>query len=543
MTASTLAEAFQHALGRHPDRVAVRSLDGEHGLTWLEYGRAVERAAGALSALGVRRGDRVALLSRNRPELLVAELAAMHLGANAVALYPTAPPAAIAAIVARVQAKLLLTEQDLTAQATAAAATTLPLDGPDSALAQDAPSRFSFADAWQRVRPDDPAAILFTSGTTGVPKGVVWSHGGALGWAQEFQRCSCEPERVHDLSLAPFASAAERAGGHWRSLIHAGTRTCCPEPARLPEALRAARPTFLFGSPRLWQGVLRYLEAMTGPSRLADAGLDRMSWAITAGAPCPIDTRRRLIELGVPLAELYGMTETGGATITGSGTEDLGTVGRPMPGWQLRISERDEVEIKPAHPATGYLSGSQEHVFRADGWVRTGDLGRIDRAGRLHVTGRIKEVLVPLHGHNISPAALEAELTAACPAITHAFVIGDGRPHLAAIIAVDPSAESPTSLIDAAIEQVNAAREPREHIESYLVIAEEWKVGRELTSTLKLRRDQIAKRYATEIERLYPNQTGPDPRAAATGSGPDGTDPLAPMRSRDDEVFRHAGGS
>jgi long-chain acyl-CoA synthetase len=137
-----------------------------------------------------------------------------------------------------------------------------------------------------------------------------------------------------------------------------------------------------------------------------------------------------------------------------------------------------------------------------------------------------KEALVPLHGHNISPAALEAELTAACPAITHACVIGEGRPHLSPIIEVDPSTESPPGLIGAAIQQVNAARDPRERIENYLITGEEWNIGQELTETLKLRRDQIARRYATEIEHLNPNETEPDAPPAATGpgsGGPDGT--------------------
>jgi long-subunit acyl-CoA synthetase (AMP-forming) len=303
--------------------------------------------------------------------------------------------------------------------------------------------------------------------------------------------------------VAPFASAAERAAGHWRSLVTGGTRTLCRDPAALIEALRSARPTFLFGSPRLWQGVLRYLEDLESPSPLAEAGLERISWAITAGASCPPALRWRLLDLGVRLRELYGMTETGGATITAATVDDIGTVGQPMPGWQVRIGQGGEVHLKADHPSDGYMSSDPSQTFRQDGWVRTGDLGAFDAHGRLCLTGRIKEVIVPLHGHNVSPAALEGELLAACPQIAHACVVGDGRPHLAAIIAADSPAAETAAAVERAIEQTNRTHDQREHIKRYRIVRDQWLVGQELTETLKLRRDQIAQRYATEIEQLY----------------------------------------
>jgi long-subunit acyl-CoA synthetase (AMP-forming) len=310
--------------------------------------------------------------------------------------------------------------------------------------------------------------------------------------------------------------------------------------------LLEARPTFLFGSPRIWQGLkvaletsldaeeraaldagidrVRVLAAGSSAAQLtprqenvlrtlrARIGLDRMTRALTAAAPCPLAVHEHYHGLGVPFYEFYGMTESFGAmTVTRPGTADWGTVGGVCPGYELRLAADGEVEGRPlfASKAFRYRNRPEESAatFSPDGWIRSGDIGELDDEGRLRIVDRKKEMIVPEHGHNCPPAPIESELKSACALIGQVCVVGDGRPHLAALVVADPPERADDELaraeIAAAIEQVNATLDPRERIEAHVVIGDAWLPGAELTETLKLRRAQIAEHYAETIERLY----------------------------------------
>jgi long-chain acyl-CoA synthetase len=549
----TLCAAFQASAHRVPDRVALRTFGDSSSapLTWAGYAAAVERAAGSLASLGVGRGSRVAMLSRNSPELAIAESAVLHLGAIGVVLYAASPPATITHVLRDSEPTVLLIQSDLRARldgVTHAVGHVCTLDGDSdsddipSLAALDTPSSFDFERSWRQTQPDDPAAILYTSGTTGTAKGVECTHRTATSWVASFDAVWPEADGIHDISYGSFANVGERGCGHWRALIKGSTRTICTDPSQLPGALLEARPTFLFGPPQVWQALKRLLESslqseeraalQAGIERVrglaggrdADAlddgqleilstlrrriGLDRINKSLCAAAMCPPALREHYYGLGVPFGENFAMTEVGSAAAQRAGLIDYGTLGRASPGYELRIADDGELLVRSPLTATRYRNRPAEsaETFTPDGWVRTGDLGELDAAQRLRLLGRKKEIIVTAAGHNVAPARLEAALLDSCPLIAHACVLGDGRAHPIAIIVVDPSrgagADTSTA-IAAALDRVNAELDPRERIEAHAIVTDAWLPGAELTETMKMRRPHIAERYTTTIEALY----------------------------------------
>lgn len=535
----TYPAAFQATARRVPDRVALRTPGDGIQLTWAQYASAVERAAGALAGLGVVRGDRVALLSRNRPELAVADVAAMHLGAATVAVYPASPQSTIEFVLRDCAPRVLLVEPELLPRLERVAHEVRHVVALDSLDSLPVPPRFGFDDAWRSVSPEDLAAILYTSGTTGLLKSVEWRHREAVRMFQRFDVLQPEPDGIRDISVGPFAHATERAGGHWRSLLRGSTRTFCTDPAQLAATLLEARPTYLFGPPRLWQNLKTKLDSTLDPAertaldrgiarvRAGDTmpateddeqllatlrariGLDRVNRALTAAAPCPQAVLEYFHGLGVGLNAFYGLTEGGVPTMTRPGLDDLGTVGVLVPGYELKLAADGEILVRSDSAAVAYHNRPEETAatFTTDGWIRTGDIGTLDDDRRLRIIDRKKELVIPDHGHNVAPSQIESELKCACPQVGHVCVVGDGRPHLAALIVLDPpelaNDDRTRAAVAEAIAQVNAARDPRERIEAHAILPDPWLPGDELTETLKLRRGHIAHQHSDTIDNLY----------------------------------------
>lgn len=530
---------FQATAARVPDRVALRAVRDQVRLTWAQYARAVERVAGALAGLGIEHGDRIALLSRNRPELAVADVAAMHLGAVTIALYVASPPSTIERVLRDCAPHALVVEQALVDRLDSVSQQIPHVVALESLDTLPAPPQFDFEDAWRSVSDQDDAAVLYTSGTTGRLKGVTWRHREAVASFRRFDLLQPEPDGICDVSIGPFAHLAERGAGHWRSLLRGTSRTFCPDPTELGPTLLDARPTFLLGPPRLWQnlktkldstlseheraalerGIARVRSGHMAPlnetdeqalaTRRARVGLDRVSRGLTAAAPCAPVLLECFAGLGVGFGEFYGMTETGAATMTRPGIADLGTVGAPIPGYTVQVAADGEVLVHTDSPAVGYrnLPDETAATFAPDGRIRTGDIGTLDENGRLRIIDRKKELLIPDHGHNVAPAQIESELKCACPSIAHVCVVGDGRPHLAALIVLEPpelgNDKHARSQVGRAIAHTNASLDPRERIQSHAVLSEPWLPGDELTETLKLRRRHILDKHAKTIDQLY----------------------------------------
>jgi long-subunit acyl-CoA synthetase (AMP-forming) len=213
--------------------------------------------------------------------------------------------------------------------------------------------------------------------------------------------------------------------------------------------------------------------------------------------------------LGIPFGEFYAMTELPPIAVTRPGVADLGTVGPIVLGCEVHLDADGEILVRSDSASRGYrnLPADTAALFTADGFLRTGDIGELDEQQRLRIIDRKKELVIPDHGHNIAPAPIEAELKNACPLIGHAMVIGDHRPFLAALIVVEPAerATDPIAVevVAEAIEQVNAAHDPRERVEAHIILRAAWTAGDELTATLKPRRRRILQKYAVEIQAMY----------------------------------------
>jgi long-chain acyl-CoA synthetase len=570
-TAATMAEAFRQAAAAHPDRVAVRTLDDATSLTWSQLRERVDALAGGLHELGVRKGDTVALLLSNRPEFHVADLAVMTLGATPFSLYQTLSPEQLRYVIADAGAGVALIEEQYEGLIAAARELGLPELREVLVLERGWPQTEGF-DAephWRALAPDDLLTLIYTSGTTGPPKGVQLTHRNLLTAVGSIESVVQFPEESRVVSWLPAAHIAERAAHHYLPIVYAMTVTCCPNAREVVGYLPQVRPTWFFAVPRIWEKLMagmethvfaagtddrRHLEAAmrkveleqagepvpADVAALAAAGEEKFAQvramlgldaavAVNAGAaPTPRDVIVFFHALGIPLAELWGMSETCGAgTVNPPGRVKIGTVGPPVDSVELRLAEDGEVLVRSDVVMAGYRNQPEKtaEAIDADGWLRTGDIGHIDEDGYLTIVDRKKELIINAAGKNMSPANIEATVKSASPLIGNAVAIGDGRPYNTALLVLDPdfapawaaqngvedaalealaTDERVRAEVQNAVDAANARLARVEQIKRFTIIEGDWAPGGdELTPTMKLKRKPIAEKYAAEIAAMY----------------------------------------
>jgi len=336
------------------------------------------------------------------------------------------------------------------------------------------------------IKPDDPLALLYTSGTTGNPKGVQLSHRNILYQMIAADATGIIIPRSRAVSYLPLAHIAERMLSIYLPIHAVGHVHFCPDAAQLVRVIGKVRPTAFFGVPRVWEKVRagiqalltaeqdegkraavqqametgrRYVESCqygqtTSPElearfRLADEqvlgpirsllGLGEASSVFSGAAPLPPEVAAFLAGLGMKVLDVYGMTETTGAfTANTSAAFKLGTVGRPAAGMEVAIAEDGEILVRGPLTTPGYLNRPDltGDLIDADGWLRTGDIGTIDADGFVSVTDRKKELIITAGGENIAPAAVENVLVAH-PLIGQALAFGDRRPYVVALLTLD----------------------------------------------------------------------------------------------------------
>jgi long-subunit acyl-CoA synthetase (AMP-forming) len=569
LDASTMAEAFQLTARDNAGEPALRTKDDSVALSWGEYAEKVEKLAAGLAALGLERGQTIGLMLTNRPEFHLFDAAAMHLGATPFSVYNTYAPEQIEYLAEDADNKIFVTEQEFLdrIQAVEGIEHVIVVDGEGEGTLsiEDVEAHgeegFDFEAAWRAVEPDDVLTLIYTSGTTGPPKGVQITHDNMLAASRSYDKLIAFPQGGRIVSYLPMAHVAERNVSQYLPMICGFSVTCCPDARQVASYLPDVHPSWFFAVPRIWEKLKAGLEAMlagledeeqkaklTGaldrslervrlvqageqvPDELEEAfkkadselfaglrtmlGLDQLEACNVGAAPTPPEVIEFFHALGVPLAELWGMSETTGAGCCNPPEHiKIGTVGPPAPDCEITLAEDGEVLIRGPFVFPGYrnLPDKTRETFDDEGWLRTGDIGEFDDEGYLKIVDRKKELIINAAGKNMSPANIEAKIKSASPLIGQAVAIGDGRPYNVALITVDPdtapgydSREAMEKEVAEGVERANEELARVEQIKKFKLLDEEWEPGGdELTPTMKLKRKPIAEKYADEIDALY----------------------------------------
>jgi long-chain acyl-CoA synthetase len=588
LDAPTVAAAFQATATAYAGASALRTKDDAVSFTWGEYAERVRAVAAGLAALGVERGDTVGIMLTNRPEFHFADSAAIHLGATPFSVYNTSAAEQIEYLVADAGSRVLFTEREFleTVLAVRDAVDALEhvvvvhgeaSEGTISLAELEAMGEpgFDFEAAWRAVEPEDLATLIYTSGTTGPPKGVQLTHANVMAAFNSFDEVLRLGSDSRLVSWLPMAHIAERNATHYAPIAFGAGVTCCPDPRQVVAYLTEVRPHWFFAVPRVWEKLKAALEigiaADPDPERQQAVdwalevgrrkvateqageevsgdlaaeharaeeqvlrelrqrvGLDELLIANVGAAPTPPETIEYFLAMGVPLAELWGLSETTGVgSCNLPGAIRLGTVGPAAPGVELKLAEDGEVLMRGGTVMAGYRNDPEKtaEAIDAEGWLHTGDVGEIDADGYLRIVDRKKELIINAAGKNMSPANIESKIKAASPLIGQVCAVGDNRPYNVALIVLDPdvapafaqqhgieggsladlaAAPAIRAEIEAAVERGNAGLSRVEQVKRWELLATEWAPGGdELTPTMKLKRRPIERKYEAEIEGLY----------------------------------------
>ena len=559
LAAATVAEAFQVTAEAHPDRTALRTKDDELSMSWREYADKVRATAAGLAGLGLERGGTMAIMLTNRPEFHWFDAAAMHLGATPFSLYNTYTAEQIQYQVDDAEARIVVTEQafDERVRALTGVEHVIVVDDESAdPVESHAPESFDFEAAWRSVEATDLLTLIYTSGTTGPPKGVQLTHANLVNAINGFDQIIQFPDEGRVISWLPMAHIAERASSHYLPMFAGFSTTCCPDPRQVAAYLPEVHPTWFFAVPRIWEKLKAAIEAGieaeqdaerkqatqwalgVGLRRArgedvgeeyekADAlvlskirerlGLDQVESVNVGAAPTPPEVIEFFHAIGIPLAELWGMSETAGyGTCNPPERIKIGTVGPPAPDAEIKLADDGEVLIRGPFVMTGYRNDPEKtrETLDEDGWLHTGDIGEFDEDGYLKLVDRKKELIISAGGKNMSPANIEAKLKASSPVIGQAIAIGDGKPYNVALVTLDPDVapafeqqqgrEALLAEVERGIEAANEQLARVEQIKRFKLLDEDWQPGgEELTPTMKLKRKPIHEKYASEIEELY----------------------------------------
>jgi long-chain acyl-CoA synthetase len=518
-------------------------------MTWEQYHEAARACASALIEAGIEVGDRVGLLAENSREWLIADMGILLAGA--VNVPPHAPLAARQAQfqLHNSQARWLFVSTAGQMEKIRAVRAELPdLQGVVSFGAKLSGEDYlawpSFLQKGRQLLPgveeelrqreqaltaDSLATIMYTSGTTGNPKGVMLTHGNLVSNAQSVEQSyPREPDAVA-LSWLPLSHIYARTVDHYLCLA-TGTLLCLAESAEtVVRDLAETQPTHLSCVPRFYE---KLLAAVEGPDpavmqlRLRAVFGPRMSWLGSGGAPLPGNVARQYLKGGFTIYQGYGLTETSPVmTFNCPGQNKLDSVGKAIPGVEIKIAPDGEILTRGPQVMRGYWNnpGATEEAIR-DGWFHTGDLGYLDDEGYLFITGRKKELLVLSNGKKVIPTVLEGMLVSD-PVIDQAVVYGEGKNYLSALIvpnwdillaalgdaSLPPVARSQltehpqvTAFLRTRIDQLLAEVSNWEQIKCFVVLAEPFSVAaEELTVSLKMRRNVIFENHWERIQAMY----------------------------------------
>jgi len=597
---ATMCEAFQRTASIDPDAVALRTPGDTQTMTWREYAAQVRKVAAGLAGLGVRRGDTVSLMMGNRIEFYALEVGAQHVGATSFSVYNTLPAEQLTYLFGNAGTKVAICEEQYVDRIRASGAAIehiVCIDGsPAGTISVDdlyaaAPADFDFESTWRAVQPDDVVTLIYTSGTTGNPKGVEMTHTNLLfeGYGLDAVLGIQFGDRI--TSFLPSAHIADRMTALYAQEMFGTQITVVSDGRAIAAALPDVRPTVWGAVPRVWEKLKAGIEfavsheeddakrqamewAMSVAAKRSAAlltgepmsdevaaewakadelvlsqlrgrlGFGELRWALSGAAPIPKETLAFYSGIGIPLAELWGMSELScAATVIHPREARLGAVGKLLPGLEGKIADDGEYLVRGPLVMKGYRKepAKTAEAIDEDGWLHTGDICEVDADGYVRIVDRKKELIINAAGKNMSPANIENTILAACDMVGVMIAIGDGRPYNTALLVFDADSVGPYAaqhgLADASPEALaadpevvariaagvaagNAKLSRVEQIKRFRILPALWEPGGdEITLTMKLKRKPIMTKYAGEIEQLYSTDLHPEvhePSEAAT---------------------------
>ncbi len=585
----TVPMRFLSTVADHGDKVALRWKNADDSwseMTYTEMAATTARVAAGLRSVGVDKGDMVMLMFKNNHEFHIVDLACLFLGATPVSIYNSSSTEQIVYLCNDAGASIAVVEDkpffDVFSKARPELAKLEKLGVCHTEGVSEAD--FNYGQLLEsepldleaelgNASPDDLATLIYTSGTTGPSKGVMLTHYNVCWTVESMLDMMVFPDgpagqRI--ISYLPMAHIAERMMGFYQAIFVGYEVTCCPDPRDIATYAGATKPNLMFGVPRVWEkiyaGVNAALsadpekakavgEALEAAGPIAEkmtlgtaskeeietyefldavafstirelVGLDQLICAVTGAAPIPAEMMSWYRTIGVPLSEVYGLSETSGPLTWEPTRVKSGFVGRAIPGLDLRLGEDGEVQCRGGNVFQGYLNQAEKtaEVLDDEGWFSTGDIGVIDDEGYLKIVDRKKELIITAGGKNLSPSNLESSLKM-IPLVGQAIAIGDQRPFVSALCVLDPEyaatwaaskgieyssmeelADHPDvqAEIDACLEDAMASFNNAERVKKVKVLGDEWMPDTDLlTPTSKLKRRGIHTRFQAEIEALY----------------------------------------
>ena len=586
--ARTVMEVMEATATRYGPLPALSSKVNEswQSISWSDYRTQVRLVARAFMALGLKHQDGVAIIGDNCVQWFIADVAAIYAGGVPAGIYTTNSPEQCQYIAHNSEASIIVVENHEQLAKIQAVEESLPklkaiilMKGADPAdnvhgwadlpeLAETVTAE-QLEERMSAQRPDDLCTLIYTSGTTGNPKGVMITHSNITWTAQATAQTCAGTSDERLISYLPLSHIAEQIISLHAPMQMGACTSFAESLDLLGDNLREVRPTLFLGVPRVWekiqakmvqagqsspplrkkiaawarqQGLKGGYAAQRGQSpsllfNVADKvvfskvreklGLDRCRLQITSAAPISLDTLEFFLSLGIPICEVYGMSECSGpATISLPETYQTGWVGQCLPGAELKIAEDGEILMRGPHVCKGYLNNEAATVEAIDeeGWLHSGDIGEINEQGFLKITDRKKDIIITAGGENIAPQLLEGKFKS-IPAISQAVIIGDQRKYLTALFTLDPeklnselsSASSPASNPEAAsaceamnayiqrqVDDINGTLARVQTVKKFTLLAEDFSIeGGELTPTMKIKRKVINHKYAPQIQAMY----------------------------------------
>ncbi len=596
----TIPAMFRNAVAQRGDAVFMRQkkLGIWREWTWNQAAQAVHEIGNGLLALGFNAGECASIASNTVVEWVLADLAVLSCGGVSNGIYPTDAAAQVQYLCEDSRTRILFVEDEEQLDKVLEVRAALPqlakivvfdteglrgfhdegvIDlGRLRELGREhAAQHANELDARVAAcRPEDLAILVYTSGTTGKPKGAMHSHAGLVYTARGYNRIVAQDENDERMCFLPLCHIAERMGGEYFAIYTGSKLNFVENPETVPENVREIAPTVFTAVPRVWEkfysGItialresgrvqqFAYGWSIGVGARIADnvlagrpvgawqklqfrvaralaldnvrklIGIHRARFCVTGAAPISPDLVRWYLALGVPMAEVWGMTETCGAsTYTPAQRIKPGMIGPACPYNEVRLDPAtSELLVRGPNVFMGYLNLPEKtaETIAADGWLHTGDVGTVDADGYFRITDRMKDIIITAGGKNVTPSELENELKFS-PYITDAVVVGDKRPYLTAIVMIDQEnvekfaqdRDIPFSnytsltrtaevqeLIGLEVERVNKKFARVEQIKKFWLLETQLSAeDDELTPTMKLKRKLVEKKYAENIEAMY----------------------------------------